>query len=305
MSDAAQHSRRPTGKRFWAWLTLLSGILLASTYFMPAIDCDGDPRVNPSTELRHFVKDEIRSFTAPLHLRQESVQWLSNYSIYAAPYLFGLLVAVGAATRLAQHRGAQRLCAWLTFLFFVLTAAGVIYCALVGHSMWEGRVLFSLGGHYVIRCLVMPIGVILYACWVIRLHERALLCLAFMGTCMCLMWWWRWFSHFGCFYVPLEPSIEYGLCWALFASVLLMVSVVAELSCRTRRNAADALAQLLLGRVRPYVRHAGCCPGCGYCLFGVSEQRCPECGRPFRREEVGMTLSDLCDAAGNKGTPSD
>jgi cytochrome c oxidase subunit IV len=304
--NGAQPGRqRRAGRRFWGVFTLLLSILLAATYFMPALDCVGDVRVNPSVESRHFLKDEVRSFSAPLDLRRASVRWLSNYSIYAAPYLFGLLVAVGAATRLVQHRGAQRLCAWVTFLFFVFTAAGVIYCALIGHSMWNGEVIFSLSGHYIIRCLFIPLGATAYACWAIRLHERALLCLAFMGTCICILWWWYWsslHSWSGSFGGP-EPV--YGLDVAQFASVLLLISVVGEVSCLTRRNPAHALGQLLLGRVRPYVRDDGCCPACGYCLFGVTEQRCPECGRSFRPEEVGMSLSDLRDAAGKKGSSRD
>jgi basic amino acid/polyamine antiporter, APA family len=32
---------------------------------------------------------------------------------------------------------------------------------------------------------------------------------------------------------------------------------------------------------------AGLCPGCGYNLYGLRDQRCPECGRPFTFEEVG------------------
>jgi hypothetical protein len=40
-------------------------------------------------------------------------------------------------------------------------------------------------------------------------------------------------------------------------------------------------------------RTAGHCPGCGYNLRGLSEQRCPECGRPFTFAEIRMTPEDL------------
>jgi len=40
-------------------------------------------------------------------------------------------------------------------------------------------------------------------------------------------------------------------------------------------------------------RHAGHCPSCGYNLFGLSQQRCPECGEAFTFEEVGMTAEQL------------
>jgi len=35
------------------------------------------------------------------------------------------------------------------------------------------------------------------------------------------------------------------------------------------------------------------CPGCGYCLLGLREHRCPECGRPFRMEELGVSEEEL------------
>ena len=31
------------------------------------------------------------------------------------------------------------------------------------------------------------------------------------------------------------------------------------------------------------------CRGCGYCVVGLSEQRCPECGRPFTAAELGIS----------------
>ncbi len=37
----------------------------------------------------------------------------------------------------------------------------------------------------------------------------------------------------------------------------------------------------------------GLCPGCGYNLYGLREQRCPECGRPFTFEEVRSTPQSL------------
>ena len=45
------------------------------------------------------------------------------------------------------------------------------------------------------------------------------------------------------------------------------------------------------------------CPGCGYYLYGLTEQVCPECGRPFTLEELGITVGDL-GAAGHVITDS-
>ncbi|UCG15098.1 MAG: hypothetical protein JSV19_07345 [Phycisphaerales bacterium] len=40
-------------------------------------------------------------------------------------------------------------------------------------------------------------------------------------------------------------------------------------------------------------RMAGHCPGCGYNLRGLSEQRCPECGRAFTFDELRTTPEKL------------
>ena len=47
-------------------------------------------------------------------------------------------------------------------------------------------------------------------------------------------------------------------------------------------------------------RTAGHCPACGYNLRGLTEQRCPECGRPFTFYEIRATPEQL----GFAGTPS-
>lgn len=35
------------------------------------------------------------------------------------------------------------------------------------------------------------------------------------------------------------------------------------------------------------------CPNCRYSLVGVTERRCPECGREFTLDELGISASDL------------
>jgi hypothetical protein len=48
------------------------------------------------------------------------------------------------------------------------------------------------------------------------------------------------------------------------------------------------------------------CPSCGYCLLGLTEHICPECGRPFTFEELGISPRELQppepkgDASGNE-----
>jgi predicted amidophosphoribosyltransferase len=50
---------------------------------------------------------------------------------------------------------------------------------------------------------------------------------------------------------------------------------------------------ILLLFLRPTHPRRGHCPRCGYLLRGLPEPRCPECGRPFTAQEVGMTHEQL------------
>jgi amino acid transporter len=45
--------------------------------------------------------------------------------------------------------------------------------------------------------------------------------------------------------------------------------------------------------VPPEDAPVGMCPGCGYNLYGLRDQRCPECGRPFTFEEIRSTPQSL------------
>jgi len=41
------------------------------------------------------------------------------------------------------------------------------------------------------------------------------------------------------------------------------------------------------------LKDTGRCPGCGYILRGLSQQRCPECGRPFTWQEIRATPDQM------------
>jgi hypothetical protein len=51
---------------------------------------------------------------------------------------------------------------------------------------------------------------------------------------------------------------------------------------------------LLLLQVKPQpVKPGPYCPQCGYCLIGIPRQICPECGRPFTFDELGVAPEAL------------
>jgi hypothetical protein len=52
-------------------------------------------------------------------------------------------------------------------------------------------------------------------------------------------------------------------------------------------------------------RRRGHCPACGYCLTGLPRRVCPECGRAFELEEVGMgEAAEVGSGAGDVGDES-
>jgi hypothetical protein len=51
---------------------------------------------------------------------------------------------------------------------------------------------------------------------------------------------------------------------------------------------------LLLLQMKTEAKESGTyCPACGYCLIGVPTQTCPECGRPFTLDELGVSADAL------------
>jgi len=51
-------------------------------------------------------------------------------------------------------------------------------------------------------------------------------------------------------------------------------------------------AWLFVEDARPFrIQHGSCCPQCGYCVRGVPSCVCPECGRTFNRDDLGLSES--------------
>jgi len=96
-------------------------------------------------------------------------------------------------------------------------------------------------------------------------------------------------------------------CWGypvvpvVFIAASLLITVLAIKASPVETLAwlgilvAGAPAYYLWRRWVPVEEHVpvGLCPGCGYNLHGLREQRCPECGRTFTFEEVRSTPQSL------------
>jgi len=81
-------------------------------------------------------------------------------------------------------------------------------------------------------------------------------------------------------------------CWALGAT-MVMVGAVGEARVLTGRHWWSVLARLVTLRPTDAHQEPGTCPGCGYNLYGLADRRCPECGRSFTFEEIGVTPEQI------------
>jgi hypothetical protein len=106
---------------------------------------------------------------------------------------------------------------------------------------------------------------------------------------------WGSFTFAWCITTGLSQHILTGYWW----DDLLGMSLGCWLA-----NAAGAA--IILGLMHWYRRPMPMgpyCPQCGYCLIGLSERRCPECGRTFTVEELGIRARDLNPEAGGISRP--
>jgi hypothetical protein len=271
---------RRASARFWRSFVLLGGLVLASTYFMPAIDCSGldGPKVNPSQEFRHFVRDEARAGFSTSLVALTATRWLGHVMVFVVPYAFGALVAVAALLRFSRSDRPRRFVTRLLASFYVTSALAVLYCAAFGYELCTGEVRFAFDDSNLGRCLYGPLLVIVYALVMLHYGERGHFGLTFIGSVLCLFWFWKWASR--------EPlGTAYGLYFSLAASFVVAAAIALELAAAGRAW-FTALPRLLLGVLPRCIRDDGGCPACGYQLYGCPGWTCPECGQPFHEDEV-------------------
>lgn len=89
---------------------------------------------------------------------------------------------------------------------------------------------------------------------------------------------------------------------AFFGTTTILAGILGEARLLTRDSWLGVLGKTLTCRLEVSDMPRGFCPACDYHLYGLSEARCPECGRPFTFEEIGATPEEM--AFGESMTPS-
>lgn len=271
--------------RKWQALSVLAGLLLAACFFLPAArGCNAD--VVPADTLFEEVVG-LPSATDLPSIAGWAVQSAAGVGVYFVAYVFGFLVAAGAIAGLAHRQrlqqsatlGAALLLAYASVILLVSFAGEVSNSGWPTSSDWPELCLF----------LIWPL---ILACLLILMTARRKqrwqrYC--FLGGITGLVW-------FG--YFAIEVNALYGLYLSLAGCFLICIAAVGETAAITGRSHLKTLALLLLCRPLRSLESRGRCPRCDYYLYGLTQQRCPECGRPFSFDEVGLTPAELGFAAG-------
>jgi hypothetical protein len=74
---------------------------------------------------------------------------------------------------------------------------------------------------------------------------------------------------------------------------LLLICIIGEAKALANLSWIKTVWKLLTCSIHIPENSMGLCPQCDYNLFGLTQMRCPECGRPFTFEEVGATPAEL------------
>jgi hypothetical protein len=266
--------------RRWQVLSLLAGLLLTACFFLPAArGCNAD--VVPADTLFGEIIGP-----PPAGDLSEAAKWAvqsaAGVGVYFVAYVFGFLLALGAIAGLARWQRTQRAVALGAALLLAYASAILLisFVSEVRSSGWPTR------SEWPELCLFLIWPVILSGLLILvtarRKQRWQRYCV--LGSITGLVW-------FGYFFI--EVTALYGLYLSLGACLLICVAAVGETAAITGRPYLKTLGLLLLCWPLRSLESRGHCPKCDYYLYGLTEQRCPECGRPFTFKELDVTPAEL------------
>lgn len=288
--DAGEHVETRRRARPWRRLTVLGGALLAASFFLPAITvCNAD--VIPAEELVDAVTSvELRNLHVSCEgLLQSSVGTCACLSAYLA----GFLLAAAAVARICRWRKLNQVLG--KAMLVVLAGTALILLSAFGCSfVKEGPPEWDTWPA-VLVVFIFPLVAMIYLLRAIRTQHLAL-----GGALIASLWMLCWFG----LWVAREFSdIRYGLWLSLAGTGLLLVVTVGEARALTGQTWRRSFWRLLTTQLAGSLETRGHCPNCDYLLYGLTEKRCPECGRGFTVEEVGLSAEELASAVLGSSAP--
>lgn len=269
--------------RGWRGLTVMAGALLAATFFLPAVvSCNAD--VVPLDATVETLKGPWGSEMA------QALQHGSALLMYVPAYLVGALLALAGVGRLMGWKWSPR---WYgrVALGVVLVPAVVLPVCILFELVADGQnsdLADSSAWAVILVCLAAPVWVLFCLVMARRRRELRHARHQFIFSLWMVLWFGIWAADFS--------SARYGVILSFVASVGLLAAAAGEARVLTGQGWMRTLGQLMIGRLGPMVDGRGRCPQCGYLLYGLAERRCPECGRGFSPDDVGLTPADLNSA---------
>ncbi|MHC4441401.1 MAG: hypothetical protein ACYTF1_12780 [Planctomycetota bacterium] len=268
--------------RKWRKLTILVGLLLAANCFLPAITACNAPVIPAMHGFESFHDGPDNSGNKIYDL----LGFVSHLFCYYPAYLFGLLMAVGAWARLTKRKRLSLLCVLsIVGLMIVMAVILLVYGIVAwiyhgdGPSSWSDWPI--LLGFY-----IAPAITLIYLLLVYLFAGCRYLCDIFILNTMILLW-------FGCWFIVAFDDALYGLYLSFSATLLLLIACIGEAKTLSSQTWRKTLFQLLTCRLIKVFETPGHCPICDYYLYGLTKTRCPECGRPFTFQEVGVSPQEL------------
>lgn len=268
--------------RTWRWIMFWSGLALVGSFFLPVVDVFNTPVV-PASMVAELAVGALTDWTGFTWGILDDLIW---FPMLMAAYLFGALVAVGALAAICRYDRARRLFAGVTATMHMTTAIIVLLVS-VREALRQPQFLMDMlvPDPLSITAFYGPLIALVYLLLSLRLKGRAYLCHIFIGSLAVLYWFgfWQFLMLWD------RVTVYSGLHVSFAAGIWLLLAVVGEAAAVTRQGWWRTLGQLLTCRLRKPADRIGRCPQCEYFLFGLTQPRCPECGRPFTFEELGTT----------------
>ena len=282
--------------RAWRWVTVLAGLVLVVTFFLPitgrpvSFTQSSSLSDSPFMYFCEFLKyDASSGGGGPWMILVIFAQLLIFVWI---PHVWGVCMAVFSYAQL-RHKHRLRTAAHISgFVFGAILEA--IWLGLVGFytfSSLRGSSLSNTSVFFVIALIVfwaVILAPMVYALFAIRrrpctyLYHGLVIAVVMLLSVVLQSLFLQWF---------LGP--QPGPILSAMAVVVMLIARVGEARALTQQSWLKTLWQLLSLRLHKGLPAPGQCPACGYNLFGLTEQRCPECGRPFTFEELAVTSEEL------------
>ena len=290
--------------RPWRWVTIIAGTILAATFFAPLTDMPLGMGVPGSGDANspfiYWVKMVIHSQNNPQPPLTSLLAVNILLALFGITYIWGLCMAVFSYAQLRRRNRLRILAHVLGYVFGLFLAIGwgsILGVRLFG--VWQTGGFFSLSwSHlaligFLFLSVLVPAGHSLLA---LRRRPCTYLYHGFAAALVMVLVQWMTFV----FIRPLS-LVTYGFSVTSIAVIVLLIARVGEAKAITQQSWFTALWQLLTLRLHKGLPTAGQCPACRYNLFGLREQRCPECGRGFTFEELGVSPEQL----GFAGAPAE